>query len=58
MEGERKNVSMDDIFHSAKEVRETKDHKEAARLLQSENWVTVRAVVQGDEVLWIMLRIR
>ena len=58
MEGERKGVTMEEIFHSAKEVCETKDHKEAARLLQSENWVTVRACVQGDDVLWIMIRIR
>ena len=58
MEGERKTVSMEDIFHSAKEVCETKDCKEAARLLQTESWVTVRAVIQGDEVLWILLRIR
>lgn len=48
---------MQNILHMAKEVKETKDHKEAARLLQSGDWVTVQAAFQGDDILWVLIRI-
>ena len=56
-DAERKGVSMGEIFRSAKEAFETNDTAEVARLLQSRNWVVVRAVNQDDGMLWIMLRI-
>lgn len=46
------------ILMMAKEIRETKDSKEAALLLQSGDWVTVGAAFQGDDVLWILTKVR
>lgn len=46
------------IYLMAKEVRETRDSKEAARLLQSGDWVAVNAAYQGDEFLWVLIRVQ
>lgn len=46
------------IYMMAKEVRETRDNKEAARLLQSGDWVAVNAAYQGDEFLWVLIRVQ
>lgn len=46
------------IYMMAKEVRETRDSKEAARLLQSGDWVAVNAAFQGDEFLWVLIRVQ
>lgn len=45
------------ILMMAKEVKETKDSKEAALLLQSGDWITVSAAFQGDEILWVLTRV-
>lgn len=45
------------ILMMAKEVMETKDSKEAALLLQSGDWVTIGAAMQGGEIVWVMARI-
>lgn len=44
------------ILWMAKEVKETRDSKEAALLLQSGDWVAVNAAFQGDEILWLLIR--
>ena len=41
----------------AKQVKETKDHKEAALLVQSGNWVIVNAAFQGDDILWALIQV-
>jgi len=45
------------ILSRVKEVKETKDSKEAALLLQSGNWFAFGAAFQGDEILWTLGRI-
>lgn len=45
------------ILMMAKEVKETKDSKEAAQLLQTGKWVTVEAAFQGHEILWVLTRV-
>lgn len=45
------------FLSQAKEVKETKDHKEAALLVQSGNWVIVNAAFQGDDILWALIRV-
>lgn len=45
------------FLSQAKEVKETKDHKEAALLVQSGNWAIVNAAFQGDDILWALIRI-
>ena len=49
---------MQDILSNAKEVKETSDNLEAARLLQSGKWITVQAVMQSNEIVWIMIRVK
>lgn len=46
------------IYMMAKEVRETKDSKEAALLLQSGDWVTIGAAFRGDEIVWALVRVQ
>lgn len=48
---------MEELLARAKEVREIKDNKEAARLVQSGNWVIVQAAMQGEEICWVLIRI-
>lgn len=48
---------MKEILARAKEVRETSDNAEAARLVQSGNWIIVQAALQGDEICWVLIRI-
>lgn len=48
---------MQEILARAKEVRETSDNAEAARLVQSGNWVIVQAAMQGAEICWVLIRI-
>ena len=48
---------MEELLARAKEVREIKDHKEAARLVQSGNWAIVQAAMQGEEICWVLIRI-
>ena len=45
-----------ELLHSAREVRETKDPTEAAKLLQSGAWVAINAAFQGDEIVWCLIR--
>lgn len=47
---------MKEILAVAKEVRETKDHEEAARLVQSGDWIIVQAAIQGSEICWVLIR--
>ena len=49
---------MQTILAKAKEVKETKDTKEAATLLQSGNWVAVNAAFQGEDILFSLIRIQ
>lgn len=46
------------IYMMAKEVEETSDSKKAARLLQTGDWVAVDAAIQGDEILWVLIRVQ
>lgn len=48
---------MQELLARAKEVKETKDNAEAARLVQSGNWVIVQAAMQGEEISWVLIRI-
>ena len=48
---------MNDIFSMAKEVMETCDSEEAARLVQSGNWIIVQAAMKSDCILWVLIRI-
>lgn len=50
--------SVDPILSLAKEVQQTKDTLEVAKLVQSGNWVVVRTLIQGDEIEWILIRYR
>lgn len=52
------SFAADPILSLAKEVQQTKDTLEVAKLLQSGNWVVVRALSQGDEIEWILIRYR
>lgn len=45
------------ILMMATEVRETKDNKEAVRLLDTGKWIVVSAAYQGDEILWILTKV-
>lgn len=45
------------ILMMATEVRETKDNKEAALMLQSGNWITVGAAFQGNDILWVLTKV-
>ena len=45
------------FLYIAKQVKETKDHKEAALLVQSGDWVIVNAAFQGDDILWALIRV-
>ena len=49
---------MKSILSMAKEVRETKDMKEAALLLQSGDWVAVNAAFQGEDILFALIKIQ
>ena len=49
---------METILARAKEVKETKDMKEAALLLQSGNWVAVNAAFQGEDILFLLIRVQ
>ena len=49
---------MHNLLSLAKEVKETSDNLEAARLLQSGKWITVQAVMRADEIVWIMIRVK
>lgn len=46
------------IYMMAKEVKETRDSKEAALLLQSGDWVAIGAAFQGEAVQWILIRVQ
>lgn len=48
---------MQTLLARAKEVRETTDNAEAARLVQSGNWVIVQAAAQGEGICWVLIRI-
>ena len=50
-------MSRADVLAMAKEVKETKDHKIAAQLVQSGNWIAVYTAIQGDDILWVLIRI-
>lgn len=41
-----------------KETFETKDSLKAARMMQQGNWAIIDACIQGEEVLWILVRFR
>lgn len=45
------------ILMMAKKVHETKDNKEAALLLQTDEWIIVSAAFQGDEILWVLTKV-
>lgn len=45
------------ILMMAKEVKETMDSKEAALLLQSDEWIAVSAAFQGNEILWVLTKV-
>ena len=45
------------IMMMAKKVHETKDNKEAARLLDTGEWIIIGAAYQGDEILWILTKV-
>ncbi|WP_161844330.1 hypothetical protein [Pseudoflavonifractor sp. 524-17] len=46
-----------DIFHATKEVFESKDAHEVAKMIQSEQWVIVNAAFQGPDICWCLVRI-
>ena len=46
-----------DVLTMAKEVREVTDVKEAARLVQSDNWVIVSAVNKEDGIMWVLINL-
>lgn len=48
---------MQELLAEAKEVRETKNNVEAARLVQSGNWIIVQAAMQNEEICWVLIRI-
>lgn len=48
---------MQELLARAKEVREIKNNAEAARLVQSGNWIIVQAAMQGEEICWVLIRI-
>lgn len=48
---------MKELLARAKEVRESKDNAEAARLVQSGKWIIVQAAMQGEEICWVLIRI-
>lgn len=45
-----------ELLHSAREVREVNDPTEAAKLLQSGEWVAINAAFQGDKIVWCLIR--
>ena len=49
---------MTDILMMAKEVEETTDHRKAAQLVQSGNWLIVNAAFHGEDISWVLIKIR
>ena len=50
--------ALQQTFGYVKEAFETKDALTAAQMMQQGSWAIVDACVQGNEVLWIMVRFR
>lgn len=48
---------MQELLARAKEIKEVKNNTEAARLVQSGNWIIVQAAFQGEEICWVLIRI-
>ena len=48
---------MEELLARAKEVKETRDNAEAARLVQSGDWIIVQAAMQGEEICWVLIRV-
>lgn len=46
------------VLGLTKEIFETKNGPEAARMIQSGKWMIISGCIQGDEVLWILIRYR
>lgn len=46
-----------DVLAMAKEVREVTDIKEAAGLVQSDNWIIVDAAEVKGEIMWILINL-
>lgn len=46
------------VLGLTKEVFETKNGPEAARMIQTGKWMIISGCIQGDEVLWILARYR
>ena len=45
------------ILMMAKKVHETKDNKEAVRLLDTGEWIIIGAACQGDEIVWVLTKV-
>lgn len=54
----RENMNKQAILSMIKEVRETRDMKEAALLLSSGIWIAIDAVMHEDSTLFVMARIQ
>jgi len=52
------HIKLNPILSHAKEVRQTKNPREAAQLVQTECWAIVSALFQGEEIEWILIRYR
>ena len=45
-------------FGEPKEVFETTNDLEAARMIDTGKWAIISGAIQGDEVLWVLVRFR
>ena len=46
-----------EVLNLAKEVRETTDSIEAAKLLQEGPWMIVQAAINGSDITWCLIRV-
>lgn len=45
------------VLSFAKEIREVTDIEEAARLVQSGNWIIVHAAKKENGIMWVLIRL-
>lgn len=55
---EMDQISVNPILSCAKEVRQTKNPREAAELVQTQCWAIISALFQGEEIEWVLIRYR
>lgn len=51
-------IRVNPILSCAKEVRQTKNPREAAELVQTQCWAIISALFQGEEIEWVLIRYR